>query len=91
MAPALLRGFVAGAARRQVARTIHLHGLGRHALEEQRAFARADLTGASLTGADLTGVNLTWADLSGANLPRAYLLEANLTRAKLQGTKLTFP
>ena len=42
IAPKPLRGFVARAARRQVDRTLHLHGLGRHNLEEQKAFARDD-------------------------------------------------
>jgi glutathione S-transferase len=38
-----IRGLAARAARRQVERTYHLHGLGRHTLEEQRGFARRDL------------------------------------------------
>ena len=42
IAPKPLRGFVARAARRQVARTLHLQGLGRHTLDEQQAFARDD-------------------------------------------------
>lgn len=41
--PAILRPFAAGAARRQVAKTLHLHGLGRHTLAEQKEFARRDL------------------------------------------------
>lgn len=53
IAPAPVRGLVAGMARRQVARTLHLHGLGRHTLDEQKAFARADLgaIGAAVTDA----------------------------------------
>jgi len=34
---------VAGMARRQVRQGYHLHGLGRHTLEEQRGFAERDL------------------------------------------------
>lgn len=41
--PALLRKFVSGLARKQVAKTYNLHGLGRHSLEEQKGFARRDL------------------------------------------------
>lgn len=41
--PGLIRPFAAGAARRQVARTYDLQGLGRHSPEEQHAFAHADL------------------------------------------------
>ena len=47
--------------------------------------ARANLTGANLTGANLTGANLTEADLYGANLTRADLYGANLTEANLTG------
>jgi len=43
IAPKPLRGLVARGARRQVARTLHLHGLGRHTLDEQKALARDDL------------------------------------------------
>lgn len=43
IAPKPLRGFVAGLARRQVRQSYHLHGLGRHTLEEQQGFARRDL------------------------------------------------
>lgn len=41
--PGLLRKIVANGARKQVAETYHLHGLGRHTLEEQKGFARRDL------------------------------------------------
>jgi glutathione S-transferase len=47
--PAVARPLVAAAARRQVARTYHLHGLGRHTLEEQKGFARRDLEALSAT------------------------------------------
>ena len=56
--------------------------------------ARANLTGANLTGADLYGANLTvanltGADLYGANLTRANLTGADLTRANLTVANLT--
>lgn len=41
--PGLLRPLASGMARRQVARTYDLQGLGRHTLEEQKGFARRDL------------------------------------------------
>jgi glutathione S-transferase len=41
--PGILRPLLAGIPRRQVAKTLHLHGLGRHTLEQQRGFARRDL------------------------------------------------
>ena len=41
--PALFRGFASNGARKQVAQTYNLHGLGRHSLEEQKGFARRDL------------------------------------------------
>jgi len=60
--------------------------------------AKADLTGANLTGADLTGVNLqeailtkanlAGADLSMANLRGANLVHADLRNATLLGTEL---
>ena len=40
--PGLIRPLAAGMARRQVRQTYHLHGLGRHSLEEQKGFARRD-------------------------------------------------
>jgi glutathione S-transferase len=43
IAPAIIRPLVARAARRQVRQTLHLHGLGRHSLEEQRGFLERDL------------------------------------------------
>jgi len=41
--PGLVRGFAARGAQKQVARTLDLHGLGRHNKEEQVNFARKDL------------------------------------------------
>ena len=41
--PGLLRPIASGLARKQVAKTIDLHGLGRHNLDEQKDFARRDL------------------------------------------------
>lgn len=41
--PGILRPLASGMARRQVAKTYDLHGLGRHSLEEQQGFARRDL------------------------------------------------
>jgi len=46
--PRVARNFAARAAQRQVRRTVHLHGLGRHTPEEQASFARRDL--AALSG-----------------------------------------
>ena len=43
IAPKLVRGFVAKGAQKQVAKTLDLHGLGRHSQEEQRGFAQRDL------------------------------------------------
>ena len=41
--PGLIRGFAAGGAQKEVRKTYHLQGLGRHTLEEQKGFARRDL------------------------------------------------
>ena len=43
IAPKPVRPLVAGLARRQVRQTYHLHGLGRHSMEDQRGFAARDL------------------------------------------------
>ena len=43
IAPKIVRPLVANMARKQVERTYHLQGLGRHSLEEQRGFAERDL------------------------------------------------
>jgi uncharacterized protein YjbI with pentapeptide repeats len=49
----------------------------------------ADLSGAYLSGADLSGANLSGAYLSGADLSRAYLSGADLSRAYLSGANLS--
>ncbi|MBT3624089.1 MAG: glutathione S-transferase family protein [Gammaproteobacteria bacterium] len=41
--PGLLRGFASNGARKAVAKTYDLHGLGRHTFEEQKGFAKRDL------------------------------------------------
>ena len=41
--PALIRPLASRAARKQVVKTLNLHGLGRHNLKEQAGFARRDL------------------------------------------------
>ncbi|MCZ6617742.1 MAG: glutathione S-transferase family protein [Gammaproteobacteria bacterium] len=41
--PKLIRPVIASGARKQVRRTYHLHGLGRHTAEEQAGFAKRDL------------------------------------------------
>ncbi len=41
--PGIIRPLATSAARKQVRKTYHLQGLGRHSLEEQRDFARRDL------------------------------------------------
>lgn len=41
--PRFIRPLATRFARKQVERTYHLHGLGRHTLEEQQGFARRDL------------------------------------------------
>jgi hypothetical protein len=56
--------------------------------------AKANLSGADLSGADLSGANLSRADLSGANLSGANLsganlFGANLSRADLSGANLS--
>ena len=43
IAPKPIRGLIARQARKQVQKTYHLHGLGRHTHEEQVGFARRDL------------------------------------------------
>jgi len=42
--PGFVRGLVTRSARKEVVKTYHLHGLGRHSLEEQRGFAHRDLS-----------------------------------------------
>jgi len=46
--PGFVRGLVSRMARKEVVKTYHLHGLGRHSLDEQKGFARRDL--AALNG-----------------------------------------
>ncbi|MBT4163145.1 MAG: glutathione S-transferase family protein [Gammaproteobacteria bacterium] len=41
--PGIVRGFASRSARKEVAKTFHLQGLGRHTLEEQKRFAGRDL------------------------------------------------
>ena len=41
--PGMIRPVITGIARRRIAKTYDLHGLGRHSLEEQRGFATRDL------------------------------------------------
>lgn len=43
IAPAIIRPFAAGAARKQMRQTYNLQGLGRHSISEQRGFAQRDL------------------------------------------------
>ena len=55
----------------------------------------ADLSGANLSGANLFGANLSWADLSRADLSwadlsRANLLSADLSRADLLSADLSW-
>ena len=49
----------------------------------------ANLSGADLSGAYLYGANLSVADLSGANLSGAYLSVANLSKTNLSGANLS--
>jgi glutathione S-transferase len=49
IAPKPVRPLVARLARRQVKQTYHLHGLGRHTLDEQKGFAERDLAALSAT------------------------------------------
>jgi glutathione S-transferase len=50
--PGLLRGFASNSARKGVAQTYNLHGLGRHTLQEQKGFARRDLEALAAAVAD---------------------------------------
>src|SRR5947207_14119911 len=50
--------------------------------------ARADLTGANLSGVDLSGANLTGAILQNANLEGSDLRKARLAHADLSGANL---
>jgi hypothetical protein len=59
-------------------------------LVEAAIQARADLSGARLSGADLSGARLSGADLSGADLSWAELSGADLSRARLSGADLSW-
>ncbi|MDX9778542.1 MAG: pentapeptide repeat-containing protein, partial [bacterium] len=59
-------------------------------LRDEDDGARADLTGAKLTGADLRSADLRSADLTGADLRSADLTRAGLRSADLTGAKLDF-
>lgn len=45
--PALLRGFIAGTARKGMLKTLHGHGIGRHSREQIYDFARRDIAALS--------------------------------------------
>jgi uncharacterized protein YjbI with pentapeptide repeats len=60
----------------------------RHAVEKA-TYARADLSGANLSGANLSRAYLSGADLSGANLSRADLSRADLSGADLSRAYLS--
>ena len=69
--PFFLRPIASGLARRQVAQTYQLHGLGRHSLEQQKGFARRDLealAGTVPSGGFLFGGQPTIFDFSVAGL-----------------------
>jgi glutathione S-transferase len=69
--PSLLRGFASSAARREVRKTLNLHGLGRHTREEQAGFLRRDLAAISDTVKDgrfIVGEDMTAFDFAIAAL-----------------------
>lgn len=69
--PGIFRGFAAGSARRGVARTLDLHGLGRHTHEEQVGFLRRDLEAiAAVVDTDgyIVGKRLTVYDFTVAGM-----------------------
>ena len=69
--PGLIRPIASGMARRQVLKTLDLHGLGRHNLDEQADFARRDLLALSraLEGHSfIAGDRLTVFDFAVAGL-----------------------
>lgn len=69
--PRIIRPLVCKAARKQVFKTLDLHGLGRHNLDEQAGFARRDLrtlSRAVTTHPFIAGENLTAFDFSVASL-----------------------
>jgi hypothetical protein len=55
---------------------------------EAAVSARANLTGANLTGANLTGADLAGANLTGANLVRADFTGADLAKSNLRSADL---
>lgn len=84
--PGLFRGFAAGGAQKEVRKTYHLQGLGRHNLEEQKGFARRDLQAIAdvvskhnyIVGERLTAFDFTLASmLSGFmdNQPATWLTD----------------
>lgn len=69
--PRLIRPLVSKMARKQVFKTLDLHGLGRHNLEQQRGFARRDLRSLSCAISShpfIGGERLTAFDFSVASL-----------------------
>jgi glutathione S-transferase len=69
--PRLIRPLASKAARKQVFKTLDLHGLGRHNLDEQAGFARRDLSTLSRAVASqpfITGERLTAFDFAVASL-----------------------
>ena len=69
--PGLVRSVVANSERRRMAKTLMLHGLGKHAFEEQQGFARRDLkaiSDASSVTPYLTGHRITVFDFTLAGM-----------------------
>lgn len=69
--PGLVRGLVARMARKQVAQTYHLHGLGRHSMPEQHDFARRDfaaLQGCLAADGFLYGATPSYFDFAVASI-----------------------
>lgn len=69
--PGLVRPIVTRIARKQVVQTYHLHGLGRHSLEEQRGFAHRDfaaLSGCVSEGPFLAGDTPNYFDFAVASI-----------------------
>ncbi len=74
--PRPLSGIVAALARRDVRRTYHLHGLGRHTLEEQAGFARRDLEAIAAqtsTAGYIAGARRTPYDFAVASMLAGFL------------------
>jgi len=69
--PSIVRGIAARQARKQVAKTYDLHGLGRHSLAEQKDFARRDLAALEavvISRAYLVGDRLSGFDFAVASM-----------------------